>query len=82
MVAVIMKLIMKDDSHGIAYYQCYKDNSKEATFRLGLNLVKHEVISISSREMNTYVSNAILRIYDIFEKTEKIPENAIAVWHT
>jgi hypothetical protein len=81
MVTVIMKLIMKDDAHGIAYYQCYKDDSRDASFKLGLNLEKHEIISVSIREMNAYITNAALRLYDIFEKTQRIPENAIAVWH-
>jgi hypothetical protein len=81
MVTVIMRLIMKDDANGIAFYQCYQDDSKDASFKLGLNLVKHEIISVSIREMNAYISNAALRIYDIFERTQRIPENAIAVWH-
>jgi hypothetical protein len=81
MVTVIMKLIMKDDEHGIAYYQCYLDDRQDSKFRVGLNLMKHEIISVSIREMNAYISNAVLRIYELFEKTQKIPENAIAVWH-
>jgi hypothetical protein len=80
MVAVTMRLIMKDDANGIAYYQCSPVNDREATFRLGLNLTRHEIISLSQREMNLCISNAVLKLYEIFERKQRIPERAIAMW--
>jgi hypothetical protein len=70
---VIMKLLMKDEQYPIVYYRCYPVGRRKRKFGLGVNLIKHEVFSISSQEVNTSISNAVLRIYDVFERTRKIP---------
>jgi hypothetical protein len=69
---------MKDEQYPIAYYRCYPVGRRKRKFGLGVNLIRHEVFSISSNEVDTSISNAILRIYDVFERTRKIPTITIA----
>lgn len=75
---VVMKLLMKDEQHPIAYYRCYPIGRRTRKFDFGVNLIRHEVFSISSQEVNTCISNAILHIYALFEKTRRIPTLTIA----
>jgi hypothetical protein len=68
---------MKDEEYAIAYYRCYPVGRKRENFGLGINFIRHEVFSISCKEITTYIANVILRIYDVFERKQKIPKMAI-----